>query len=161
MEDNILNILLSKTYIHSHLLHRISILKSYLSKKLFSDESTNLELSKTDKTFLESLDDNFYKQFTRENLTSTFEALEAKVKKIQPLVIYLPIEIPDGENLRLGNFLREKFTTVVTFDPRVDPTLIVGCALIYNGLYKDYSLKSRLEQNRDNILLTFKRYFGH
>lgn len=161
MEDNILNVLLAKTYIHSHLLHRISVLKSYLSKKLFSDDSDFEELSKADKTFLELLDENFYKQFTRENLSSIFEALEEKIKKIQPLVIYLSFELPDTESLKLGNFLRKNFTAINTFDPRVDPTLIAGCALIYNGLYKDYSLKSRLEQNRDKILVTFKRYFSH
>lgn len=63
------------------------------------------------------------------------------------LVIFVPHEPPDTEIYRI----KEKLGKEIKLRFKIDPTLIGGAALAYNGRYKDYSLKARF-QEKDNQL---------
>jgi len=47
----------------------------------------------------------------------------------------------------------------LVFDFKVDPSLIGGCAFVYKGVYKDYSLRARISDNKDKIIGEFRKYF--
>lgn len=158
--ENILDIILNNTFTHTQLAHRVSLLKSHLSNQLFGGLE-KIELAQEDAQYLNSLPKDFFQKFTKENITKTFEEIDEALKKIQPLTIYIPFELPLESLNKLSAWLKNKFGRQLVLDIRLDPGLIAGCALVWNGVYKDYSLKSRLAENKEKILEIFKEYFTH
>ncbi len=67
-----------------------------------------------------------------------------EVKKMESLVIFTAIPLPEEQIPVLGNFVRKKFPKISFIDLKVDPTLIGGAALGWKGEYRDYSLKKKL-----------------
>ena len=63
------------------------------------------------------------------------------------LVIFVACELPEKEISRI----KEKLGKDVKVRFKVDPSLIGGAALVWNGQYKDYSLKARLEEHKKEI----------
>ncbi len=62
------------------------------------------------------------------------------------LVIFVAGELPEREILRI----KKKLPGIkVRF--KVDPSLIGGAALAWNGQYKDYSLKARFEEHKKEL----------
>ena len=86
------------------------------------------------------------------------EALEKQVKSIQPLIIYLPFEIPEGEVVRIGMKIRTDLGKNLLLNFKVDPTLIAGCAIVWNSQLRDYSARARINQNKPQILSIIKEY---
>lgn len=155
--EQILDILLADTYTLTALKHKLQTLKLYLANILFT-KNTPLVLAEEDQISINSLGQAFFRQFKPETLTQTLTSLDAQIKKIQPLVIYLPFEPPPAEIIRLGKWLRGSFSSNFVFETKIDPALMAGCALVWKGVYKDFSIKSRVDQNKDRILEVFRRY---
>ena len=44
------------------------------------------------------------------------------------------------------------------FGKIVDPRLIAGAALVWKGVYRDYSLRAKLEQKRQELLEEFRKF---
>lgn len=154
--NNVLAKILETSFTPHDLSHKVGVLKNYLISKLFSREN-QITLSASDIKYINSLGKEFLNQFNKDNIYPIFDQIEAEVKKLSSLVIYLPLEIPDQEIINLGTKLRSDFGEKFIFEIRLDPTLIAGCALVWKGMYKDYSLKAKIAENRAQILASFKQ----
>lgn len=140
----------------SDLKRKLRILKEYLEKKIFGG-NLQIELTTQENLWLKSLPDmstvinakDFSKQMT--DLTQTVDSLT-------PLVVYLAFNPSDEIIRQLTLALRKMFNSNLIFlDIKQDPGLLGGAAFVYKGIYKDYSLRAKLEQNREKILLELKR----
>lgn len=155
--NNILNIILENTYTLPDLKHRVRILKNYLEVKIFNKTSSE-EIIPADSDWLSSLPKDFLFKFNKNNISEFFENLEQEINKISPLVIYISFDINEQVKSKINAWFRQNLTSKIIFETRFDPNLIGGLALTFNGIYKDYSLRARIEEQREVILTEFKKY---
>lgn len=157
MNDQILNIILKDTYTLSSLKHRVRILKSHLNKKFFG-EAEKEPLEDSDAKWLDSLPPQFFEKFTKDNALSEISELDGKINQIKPLTLYLAFEVNEQVSLAIGLRVRELFQPDVLLDIKLNPALLAGCALVWKGIYKDYSLKAMIEARKTEILESFKKF---
>ena len=153
--DNILK----DTYSLNQLEHRLVVLKSFLLQKFFGLEKETNPLTEDDSSWLKSLPNDFLNSFNKDNVYKIFEELEKKLTEIHALIIYLTFEPDDSSLTQIGEFARKTFNNpTLILDIKYDPTLVAGTALSWKGIYRDYSLKSSLEQRKQVVLESFKRF---
>lgn len=152
--NNILYKFLETTYYKSQITKRFNALKGFLQNKFFNSPQSNL--NPEDSQWLNSLGEDFLKNFTKLNIYQTLSKLEKDIKVLQTLTIYLSFEMPDEEKDKLGSYLRQNFKKDLIFEIKLDPNLIGGAAFSWKGIYKDYSLRSRIDQNHEQILSSLK-----
>ncbi len=155
--DHILTTILNDTFTLSVLKHRLMVLKTYLNQKFFNPAG-KAEFEAQDLAWLKSQPAAFFQTFTPDNITQFFSQLEKQIQSLKVLTIYLTFE-PDNETLsQIGVSLRKTFKDLYLMDVKYDPNLIAGPALVWKGVYKDYSLRSQIEQKKEMILQSFKKY---
>lgn len=157
MNDDILNTLLKDTYTISLLKHRLRILKSNLLRKFFGGEAPE-QLSAQELDWLNSLPSSFYQKFNKDNVYQIFDALEVKINSMPVLLIYIPFEADNQAIYQIGMTLRKSFTTLSLFEIKINPALIAGCALSFQGIYRDYSIRAKIEEKKTAILESLKRF---
>ena len=137
---------------------RLNVLKTYFDEKFFN-LSTNgsYAVSPEDGAWLKLLPEAFLKNFNKLNCHKLIDSLKIALAKIEPLIIYLPTEIPDTETDEIGKWLR-KNTSQTIFDTKLNPSLLGGCAFAFKGTLKDYSLKVAIDAQREKILSAMKGY---
>ncbi len=156
MDQKLLDTILKNTYTLSQLKHRLSLLKNHLLQTLFG--SKELILTEYDSAWLKSLPSEFFQNFDKNNVYKIFDDLEKQITKLKALTIYLTFE-PDEEILsQIGLYTRKVFERVILLDIKYDPRLIAGASLVWNGLYRDYSLRARIEERKMLISESFKKF---
>lgn len=65
------------------------------------------------------------------------------IKKMESLVIFTAIPLPEDQIPILGNFVRKTFPQMKLIDLKVDPNLIGGASFSWKGNLRDYSLRSK------------------
>lgn len=157
--DFIVDRILLGTYTYTDALRRVRTLKQYLLNQVFASALKNFSAeSEADNAWLSGLGAEVFSLFTQQNIYLLSDQIEQSIKKITPLIIYLPFEIPQGEVVRVGMKLRQDYGKHFLVEFRIDPNLIAGPAFVWNSIYKDYSVRSRIEQNRQQILDIIKGY---
>lgn len=163
--QDLLNQLLKDTYTEITALRRLRVLRAVITAKLFTREGVKLEEiseeSSQDQFWINSLDKNFWENFSRDNVYHLFDDLQKELAAIQPLTIFLPIELPPAEINRLGQYLRESYGANFLMEIKYDPNLIAGPALARKGIYRDYSLHQKMVENRQSILESIKKQLKH
>lgn len=157
--DEILAVILKDTYALTQLKSRLRVLKSTLVKTFFGSKEPDLPIPPQDLNWLKSLPESFYQKFNKDNIYQIFTELEAKIPKLSVLTMYLVFE-PDFMTLNeIGITARTTFSQpALLVDIKLNPGLIAGTALVWKGIYKDYSVKAKIEQGREEILQEFKKF---
>lgn len=156
MNNNILNVILTNTYTLSELKHRLSSLKSFLEQQFFGGGKQ--DLSQIDTAWINSLPPTFLQNFNKDNLSAAFEELQKQITKLQTLTLYLTFD-PDTDSIQqIGEFARKTFSQLIILDIKYDSNLIAGSALVWKGVYKDYSLRSKIDERKGEILESFKKF---
>lgn len=155
---DILSTILKTTYTLRDVKHRIRILKSFIEQKLFGSAKNIETLASEDTSWLQTLGPDFMAQFNKNNVTAAFEEAEQAIEKSEAVILYLPFQTDQATVDQLGVWFRQNLAKGFIFDIKLDPTLIGGCALVKGGIYKDYSIKSRIHEQRDQILTEFRKY---
>ncbi len=153
---DILTTLLTNTYTVQDLRHRVRILKSHLENILFGHHTE--QLSPEDSRWIGSLPHSFTNQFNKDNVYPLFDQLEDQIKKLNPLVIYLAFEPGQEQIEKIGQWFKKNLAKLPVFEIKVDPGLLGGVALVNSGVYKDYSLRSKIQEQEETILAEFKKY---
>ncbi len=159
MPNQILSLILKNTYTLHDLKHRLRILKAVVEQKLFGTNTAALTFSPEETSWLNSLGSEFIAQFNEKNVYTLFGAAEKAIENTEAVILYLPFQADQATVNQLGSWFRQNLTNNLLFDIKLDPNLIGGCALVRGGIYKDYSLKSKIYDQRDKILTEFRKYF--
>ncbi len=153
---NLLDTVATNTFTISDLKRRVRVLKEYLEKKIFGG-NLKIELVSQDSLWLNSLT-NIGTVVDTKNFYQQMADLAKAVSALSPLIIYLAFDPPDEVISKLALDLRKILNSNLIFlDIKKDPGLLGGSAFVYKGIYKDYSLRAKLEQNKEKILLEIKR----
>lgn len=161
MEDKLFDIILNETYTQASLNRRLRALRSYLNLRLFSQESTSPKTDNFDPDdlhWLISLGDVFYANFNKKNFDNLLTSWEKMIPNLPLLTIFIPFDMPGGEIIHMGELLRNRYGKGFLFDIKHDPELIAGCGLVWKGVYRDYSIRHRIEENRAKVLLSLKGF---
>lgn len=167
MEQTLLETILQDTFIKTRALKRVTGLKDYALNRIFSSlEQGSLLKADTMKdpeitTWISSLNPTFLGGINQQNIYKIFGQLEKDVKAIEPLVLYLPYELPEETITEIGQKLREDYGKNFLIDIQIDPALIAGAALSYKGVYRDHSVRKNIFDNKKAILETFRKYIKH
>lgn len=158
MVDQVLAKILEQSFSIHELRQRIRVLKSYLAKKFYGSDNQSLDNETAGQiNWLYSLGDQFYQQFNPMNFSQIFEQIESKIESLPTLIIYFAFELTPEQSQEVGNYLRKRYGPYFVFDSKHDPSLIAGCALVWKGVYKDYSLRAKIAENHDAILEVIKQ----
>ncbi len=155
--DSILNTILKDTYTLSSLKHRLNILKSHLLKAFFGTQQ-NQDFEAKDSAWLNSLPPTFYQNFNKDNIYDLFSQVEKQKESLKNLTIYLTFEPDDFTVTQIGAYARRSFGDYLLLDIKYDPNLIAGAAVVWKGIYKDYSLRAQLAEKQSEILQSFKKF---
>lgn len=160
--DETLTIILTDTYSLAVLKHRLRLLKSNLLKTFFGKSDDETPISPADLNWLQSLPADFYQKFNKDNVYKIFTGIESVISKFTTLTIYLTFE-PDTITLgQIGTYCRKTFNSpYLMLDTKLDPTLVAGTALVWKGIYKDYSLRAKIAARKGEIAEGFKRFLRH
>lgn len=79
------------------------------------------------------------------------------IDKARELVIYTAQELTPEQVKMVGTKARELFGQDLFFDFRVDPSLLAGASLAFDGEYRDYSLKGVFEKKKEEIHQIYKK----
>jgi hypothetical protein len=85
---------------------------------------------------------------TQKNYKEEFDKARKEISLIEPLYIYVPRELTDNDLKKIVAKLPKGFLVEIKFQG----DLVGGCALSYKGVYKDYSLKKKIQDFRGEIL---------
>lgn len=155
--NDLLNFLLKDSFTLSQLKNRLRILRSALSVKFYGGsqlEKPPLEES----SWLNSLPESFLQSFNKDNLSEIIEGLETQINKLEVLTIFLPFDTTDEGLTQIGIYTRNTFGKVLLLDIKYNPLLIAGCAMSWKGIYKDYSLHSKIQERKQTIIENFKKF---
>lgn len=155
--DQIINTILQNTYTLSQFKKRLQILQSTFQQQFFHSLITE-NLTPKDNQWLQSLPKSFMDAFNKDNLTQNLSSLSSKINSTPILTVYLPIDVSDEVLDQIGNKVRQNFGANLLLDVKYNPILIAGCALSWKGIYKDYSLHSKIAERRLAILQSFKKF---
>lgn len=147
---DIITILIKDIYTKSEVQQKLRAVTDYFNLTLYGsgrgsetppDEAiaplVSKLLPKKDKKAIENLKDN---------LPKAVKTLE----QIPPVVLYLPFELPEANLKEIALSLRAILPNAL-LEIKYSTFLIAGCALSYRGIYKDYSIKAKLGEKREEI----------
>lgn len=162
MINKLLDQLLAETYTRADALSRLRALKDLFLVEMFGSaqeikpQTSRRETPGQHTPWIVSLGSSIRRYFNRDNVYQLFDSLEEEIKKIKSLVIYLPSIMPEEGTVAIGKHLRKTYGTRFLMEIKVDPSLLAGCGLVWNGIYKDYSIRQKIDGNRTKILEMIK-----
>ncbi|MCL4367552.1 hypothetical protein M1563_05300 [Patescibacteria group bacterium] len=157
MYQDQINIFISTVYGKSEATRQLATLKSYLLNRLFSnDQSMLTSLEPEQIRWMQSLGEDFYQGINQTNVYQILQAIEEHLAQLEPLIIYLPFVLPDAQLPNLGKYARNLFGPECLVEIKFDPDLIAGPALVWKGVYKDYSIKQKLADHHQEIMDSLK-----
>lgn len=164
--QELVTIILVNTFTRSDLNRRIHLLREYLEQTYFSQNAgitlhefmENKNISASDAEAMSSWGDQFYKCFTRDTAYDTLKKMGEYIDSAQTLVMYLPYLPDPTDTIRLGRWVRTNVQDNVIIEMKRNPSLIGGCALVWKGIYRDYSMKYFLMKHRDAINSVLDEY---
>lgn len=171
MEQKILDELLKDTFTLEVLRKRYQALKGKIEGDIYhqkgesrgmNHESGDMEDGKKRETEdgLEGFDKSLLREIKSSDYTRVSEYIENFIRNLEALSIYF-VFVPDEKQIKeVGNWLRQNLKNPrLIFQVKVDPALIGGCAIAYKGVYKDYSLRSKISANKSRLIEEFRKYF--
>lgn len=168
---SLLDQILAETYTKTQVIKYLHLVRDFVNLKIFgSDQDTSAEalhnkflapqLSILQQFFnsdpLSIKRDYLLKIFPPDHFSGLFQKAEQAISQIEPLVIYSPIPLPETEVSLIGQSLRQSYGPHFLIDLKSDPSLIAGPALVWKGIYKDYSIRQKVKENRPMILKFLK-----
>lgn len=170
MDEQTAQLFLSNTFTRHEATRRLQLIKDLVNYRLFdcapgTDLATilpqfkqklegELEQAHTeaDLQFIGTLGEKFINNFNPTRLSEQFQVLEDLIKNCKLVMLYIPFEIPEVEIKKLGVWFKQNLGNNSLFEIEFDSNLIGGCAISYNGIYRDYSIKQRIDDNKKRVL---------
>lgn len=164
-EEQLLGYFLTETYTKKDISRRLRFLREYFETGFFTADQTEITkflLSKHATTddihaFM-SWGEDFYKAFNKETMYRLLNALSERMKLLPHIVLYIPYEAVPAEVNRLGKWCRQNIGDRVVVDLRTDATLLGGCAFVWKGVYRDYSLRYYMRKKQAEITKIISDY---
>jgi F0F1-type ATP synthase delta subunit len=157
------------------------LLEDFASFRLFVDDTAHslpqtmevfqqkypLKAGDADLTWLTQLGESFFADLLKlahqnsvgnspgqlsEKVVQILTQMRQAITDIKAPLIYLPFAATDAAILEISNWFKKNVSPEAIFDVNYDGELIGGCALSINGNYRDYSLRVKIDESKEQIL---------
>lgn len=129
-------------------------LKEFMINKLFGGTAPPSEALASQFPNLSELICNL----DQKNVYEIFDQTEAALKATQPLIICVSSPLPPENIKEIARRVKQDFGKNFLIEIKIEPELIGGAALVFRGIYKDYSLRQRLLDHKTEILQILEKY---
>lgn len=154
-----LSTMLSNTYTKMGLLRRLRLLRTYLEQSFFAKNSQSVKAflkekgeSDSDIEAMDAWGAAFYKGFTQKGFYKAIDGLRKDVDSLPAVSLFVPFDAPEEEVEKLGKWCRDHVDKKAILDVRQEPSLGLGCAIAWNGMYRDFSLHHYLSKNKGAVM---------
>ncbi|KKS46225.1 MAG: hypothetical protein UY07_C0014G0010 [Parcubacteria group bacterium GW2011_GWA1_47_8] len=166
----LLDVILKNTYIKSDLFRRVGLLKESLEHTFFSghphDASQDLFREFLREKGVEGSEDanmilewgDIAGGFTDGNIHERLANLDAEIKEIPTIIVYIPMLFGAQEYKRLGAWFREQVSPRMVLDIKIDPSVAGGCAFVWKGIYHDFSFKNFMSKHEAELKEAIRIY---
>lgn len=158
LTTQLMSLFISNCYTTHKVNKRVRNLKNFLTQKIFNSEGLDEEIDSEELEWVSNLDESLLEKINKDNLGPIFQKIDADLKALKVLTIYFAVQIPQNELDRLGIWLRQNFLKDMLFESRLDPTLLAGSALVWNGVYKDYSIRAKIQEKKIQLIESLKTF---
>ncbi len=168
MMNELMTVLVSRSYSHSEISYKIGILKDFFEYMFFVAHSTqvnasiiklfsqNSDRSEADINFLEALPTSLFETFTQESFYEKLKELSKESKQLPTLSIVVPV-ILDAKNVALiGEWVRTEVGSNVLLNIDIDKEVSAGCQIIWHNTLHDFSLEHYITIHRENLENTIR-----
>lgn len=165
-EPKIISTIIANTFTTADLNRRLSYIREFGQEIVYHPDD---KISLTD--FLESklaaisdiatftiLGDNALSGFDKDNIYGIINNLEADLKNLPVITVYLPYPPETDEIVRLGKWFRTAMNNDVLMDLKVNKELLAGCAFVWKGIYHEFTLHFFMKKSREALLKIFESY---
>jgi hypothetical protein len=164
--DQLLDIILTSTYVKADLLRRLRLVREYLEQRFFTpgekkDMSSFLASQKVpadEQALINGWGDVFFSSFNKENAYDYLDQMNKRVKDLPTVNIYIPIDLDTGQTKKVGEWVKANVDREALVEFHVDTSVFGGCAFAWNGVYYDYSLKHYMHKKVDAIRKILTEY---
>lgn len=178
--NNLFETIIKDSLTKAQLQRRLRILKDFIAFRLFNlgpDQAAmdykkqieyfltlqqknilELDLLRQEGNWMSSLGKEFFDQFNSQNYNSFFSDLQREVNNLATIVVYMPVDLPEARKSEIGVWFKKNVSPLTIYEVGFDPNLIGGCAFSYKGVYRDYSLRERINQNKQTILSSLREF---
>lgn len=111
-----------------------------------------------DAAALLNLPDKYWDGFTQRNVVSQIQALIKESETLPEMTLYLPVLLEDKQLSRLAEWARREVAPGLMFDVLIDPSVVGGCAFVYNDVHFDWSLRRYLRAKRGLVTSLLNSY---
>jgi F0F1-type ATP synthase delta subunit len=158
MQNSILNILLPVTYTKISFLRRIRLIRQYLESVFFSANNQTLaeylqeqHEDITDITTLSQLPKEFTNQFSKDTFYHLLQEASTEANNVPAVTMYTSFQPTEEYISGFCEWFRQHVQEHALIDQRIDAEVTGGCALVWKGFYKDFSMKFFMQQHKEQI----------
>ncbi len=127
------------------------------SEKSHAVSLTDFESSKTLSPIEQQLLATFTKQvlpgLTKQTFYKRFEQLEKLINAIPVIMLTLPCSLSSDSIEDFGKVIRSYIGSSFSIETRIDPSLVGGCAISWQGRYFEHCFASEFNLHRKQIQL--------
>lgn len=154
------------TFSTTDLYRRADLLQRFLEHIFFSSEANDGDRVRRFRAFYSDANDELrhdieaiaqwgdevFNSFTIKNVYERIEALKNIVKDFPSLTLYVPVPLTSVQLEPIGVWCRGHILSGLMLDIKIDPTVVGGCALVYNNTYHDISFSYFVEKERQALV---------
>ncbi len=166
--QGVLDLIQKNTYTVGDMSRRVGILRECLETVLFSDETGPV----TDRcvAHLQSLQASsdvdaviawgaeVYESFSQSTVSEKIIALQKTIESLPVLTLYVPVPFADAELAVVGEWCREHCDPHIVLDMHIEPEVVGGCGFVWHDVYHEFSLKSRMHEQRGVVTELLSAY---
>lgn len=137
----------------------LKILKLYLEQKLYHQADLDIDsfitINAGNQTYQhwlkEFANSDEAKTISVSNYSKWISDLKELVESTPKIIVYVPFVFPEAKLGQLHKTAVEAVGQFVYLDIKFDEDLLAGCAIVWKGNYKDYSLRSTLRSKQEGV----------
>ena len=155
--NHLLNIL-PFCFTKESLQRRLRLLRAYLEHTHFTGSKATLNeflqknnANEDDAKVLTLMREKLGSSLTPKTAQNILGTLTKQAQNLPTIHLYTPYILSLDVSLKIGTWFKKNVGPTILLDLHVDPTLSIGCVLVVGGVSYDYSLKSFLDSQRNQI----------
>jgi hypothetical protein len=159
--DTLKSLLRKNAYTTTSALRQLSLLRQVLEQVVFVEGASGTvveryqtalsKLPSEERHQLEGYGTDFLSTFAVGTIAKTVAELRQWVDDCPTLILYVPVEFDDDHLTAIGEWCRHEIHNDIFLEIVIEPSVVGGCAFIYNNQYHDLSLRAHLHERPEVI----------